>query len=339
MRGRLTAALVLLLAAPALLMAAPAVAEPVPAPGYRLTAVASPVLIPSGLAVDGGALLTSDLATGRVIRLGEDGRVRDLAAPLPTGKDVMGEATGPYKVRLREGRVYVSQGWPDVDREAGPLDHAILELDAEGGAPRVLSDDFWNPYDFEWAGDGWLVADAGRNALVRLPAAGGAVEPVFVFPRLEHKEKALATLSPTEFKSDEVYRVDAVPTGVAVGGGRVYVALFGGFPYVARGGVVVSLPAEGTAAGARREVADLDSPIDLAFAADGRLLVLEMGVFDLERGFLPGSGKLTAVDLASGASEVLASGLGLPVTVAPLPGGGALVAQMAGGILRVTRRQ
>ena len=331
MRGRLTLALVLL--------ASPALADPVPAPGYRVTSVATPLVMPSGLAMDGEALVLSDLATGRVIRLSENGSVTDLVAPLPRGKDVMGEPTGPYKVRLRGDRVYVSQGWPDVNREEGPLDHAILALDANGGAaPRVVGNDFWNPYDFEWSEDGWFIADAGRNALVRMPAAGGVVEQVFVFPRLKHKEKVLKTLSPTEFKSDEIYEVDAVPTGIAVGGGRVYVALFGGFPFVERGGVVVSVPAEGNVRRARREVKDLDAPIDVAFASDGRLLVLEMGTFDLERGFTPGTGRLTAVDLETGTSQVLVSGLGLPVTVEPLFGGGAMVVQMAGGVLRVTKQ-
>ncbi len=331
MRGRLTLALVLL--------ASPALADPMPAPGYRVTSVANPLVMPSGLAMDGESLVLSDLATGRVVRLDENGSVTDLVAPLPTGKDVMGERTGPYKVRLRGDRVYVSQGWPDVNREAGPLDHAILALDANGGAaPSVVGNDFWNPYDFEWSEDSWFIADAARNALVRMPAAGGVVEQVFVFPRLKHKEKVLKTLSPTEFKSDEVYEVDAVPTGIAVGGGRVYVALFGGFPFVERGGVVVSVPAEGDVRRARREVKDLDAPIDVAFASDGRLLVLEMGFFDLERGFTPGTGRLTAVDLETGTTQVLVSGLGLPVTVEPLSGGGAMVVQLAGGVLRVTKQ-
>jgi hypothetical protein len=314
-------------------------AEPVAAPGYAHTPVAAPLAMPSGLAVDGDALVVSDLATGRVVRIGAGGAVVDLTPPLPTGKDVMGEPTGPYKVRISRGRVYVSQGWPDVDREAGPLDHAILALGGnESAEPRVVGDDFWNPYDFEQAGDHWFVTDAARNALVRIPVAGGPVEQIYAFPRLKHRESALGSLSPTEFKSDEIYEIDAVPTGVAIGGARVYVALFGGFPYIEGGGVVVSLPLEGRERQARREVGGLDTPIDLAFTADGRLLVLEMGIFDMDKGFRPGTGTLSAIDLATGAAELLLSGLGLPVTVLPLPGGGALVAQMAGGIVRLSKR-
>jgi hypothetical protein len=322
-----------------LVLASAARAEPVAAPGYTLAPVETKLAMPSGLALDGESLVVTDLATGRVVRIAASGRAVDLTPPLPTGKDVMGEATGPYKVRVWKGRAYVSQGWPEAGRGEGALDHAILALGGgQGAEPRVVGSDFWNPYDFERAGDAWFVADAARNALVRVPAGGGPVEQVFAFPRLKHLETALESLSPTEFKSDRIYEVDAVPTGVAVGGSRVYVALFGGFPFLERGGVVVSLPVEGKARRARREVEDLDAPIDVAFAADGRLLVLEMGVFDLDKGFRPGTGTLTAVDLATGASEQLLSGLDLPVTVEPLPGGGALVAQIAGGILRLSPR-
>jgi hypothetical protein len=322
-----------------LVLASTARAEPLAAPGYALTPVETTLAMPSGLALDGEALVATDLATGRVVRIGAGGAAVDLTPPLPTGKDVMGEPTGPYKVRVLEGRAYVSQGWPDVERGEGALDHAILALGGRGSAaPRVVGNDFWNPYDFEWARDGWFVADAARNALVRISVEGGPVEQVFAFPRLEHRETALGSLSPTEFKSDEIYEVDAVPTGVAVGGARVYVALFGGFPFIERGGVVVSVPLDGKVRSARREVKDLNTPIDVAFAADGRLLVLEMGVFDVDKGFLPGTGMLMAVDLATGASEVLLSGLGLPVTVEPLPGGGALVAQMVGGIVRLSQQ-
>jgi hypothetical protein len=331
MRLRLTVAI--------LALAAAARAEPMAAPGYALTPVETILEMPSGLALDGEALVATDLATGRVVRIGAGGGAVDLTAPLPTGKDVMGEPTGPYKVRVLEGRAYISQGWPAVDRGDGTLDHAILALGGrEGAGPRIVGNDFWNPYDFEWAGEGWFVADAGRNALVWISGEGGPAELVFAFPRLKHRETALGSLSPTEFKSDEIYEVDAVPTGVAVGGARVYVALFGGFPYIERGGVVVSVPVDGGARRARREVKDLNAPVDVAIAADGRLLVLEMGIFDMDKGFLPGTGTLMAVDLATGASEMLLSGLSLPVTVEPLPSGGALVVQMVGGIVRLSQR-
>jgi len=321
-----------------LLTASAARADPAPASGWALTQIETPFAMPSGLAVDGDALVVSDLATGRVVRIGARGAVVDLITPpLPTGRDVMGEPTGPYKVRVADGRVYVSQGWPEADREEGAPDHAILALAGDSkAAPVAVANDFWNPYDFERKGAGWFVADAARNMLVRIPLEGGPVEQIFAFPRLKHRESALKSLSPTEFKSDTIYEVDAVPTGIAVGGGRVYVSLFGGFPFIEGGGIVVSLAVEGPVTQARREVEGLNAPIDVAFAPDGRLLVLEFGDFDLDKGFLPGTGRLTAIDLDSKAAELLLSGLSHPVTVEPLPGGGALVAQMAGGIVRLS---
>jgi len=324
-RRRLALALVL--------VSMPAAAEPVPAPGYEVAPLAPGLRLPSGMARDGAALLVTDLASGRVVRVAPDGSMVDLVAPLPVGRDVMGEPTGPYKVRVRDGRAYVSQGWPDVAREEGPLDHAVLSFAVAGaGPPRVLGNDIWNPYDLEWGGDGWYVADAGRNALIRV--TGDTVEQVFAFPRLNRRQSSLENLSPTEFAGDGGTEVDAVPTGVAIAGDRVYVALFGGFPYIAGGGVVVSLPKSAPAPRARREVVGLEAPVDIAFADDGRLLVLEMGRYDLAAGFVAGSGRLQAIELATGERQVLLQGLGLPVTVEPLAVGFA-VAQMAGGVVHL----
>ena len=75
----------------------------------------------------------------------------------------------------------------------------------------MLSNDFWNPYDFVWVGDSWLVADAGRNTLARL-SSDGAVSQLFAIPDLAHRRDELRRLSPTEFKGGESYLVDAVPT-------------------------------------------------------------------------------------------------------------------------------
>ncbi len=72
---------------------------------------------------------------------------------------------------------------------------------------------------------------------------GAELTAVFANPRLLHEASALKRLSPTVFKPGEVYEV--VPTGLAIAGGRVFVALFGGFPYVEQGGAVVSLPMAG----------------------------------------------------------------------------------------------
>jgi hypothetical protein len=316
----------------ALAAAAPALAQPEPGQGFRIETLSHDLAMPSGAARDGEAIVFTDLSSGKVVRRGPDGTVTLLHDGLPTGKDVMDQPTGPYKVQVLDGRVFVAQGWQDVERGEGPYDHAILELGA--GAPRVVNREFWNPYDFLWGGDAWYVADAGRNALLRLEPSGALTE-VFAFPRLVHESEAMQTLSPTEFKAGESYEVDAVPTGVALAGERVYVALFGGFPFLDGGGLVVSLPKAGGVGRARIEVKTLDAPTDVAFDEAGRLLVLEMARYDLEQGFLPGTGRLLRVDLRDGSRRVLARGLSFPVTVLP-EAEGALIVEMTGAILRLT---
>lgn len=325
--------LLLTLFALATLLYAPARAEPRAAPGWRVEPLPYGLGSPSGAARDGAGLVLTDLATGRVVRADADGDIQILHYGLPAGRDVLGERTGPYKVRVRDGQVFVSQGWQDADRAEVATDHAILELTPDGGV-RVLSRGFWNPYDFEWGGDAWYVADAGRNALMRL-APGGALSMVFAFPDLVQRRDDLSFLSPTEFKGDEPYTLDAVPTGVALRGERVFVALFGGFPFIAGSGRIVSLPKTG-GAGARLELDGLDAPVDIAFDANGRLLVLEMGRFDLANAaFRPGTGRLSRVDLASGGRKVLLEGLSRPATVVPMPGGAYVIVQSGGAILRL----
>ena len=328
MRVELTA-----LAIAAHLAAPGASAAPEAAPGFVVEPMNVGLVSPSGVAALGDALVFTDLATGRVVRRDRAGRLTTLADGLPFGADVTGDPTGPYKVVTLDGRVFVSQGWQDTGRDEGPLDHAIVEI-APGAAPRVLSNDFWNPYDFAHDGGVWYVADAAKNALMTLDA-GGAVSELFAFPDLVRDRGALSALSPTEFSGGEPYEVDAVPTGVAISGGRVYVALFGGFPYLAGGGLVVSVAAGGGETRTRIEVRRLDAPIDIAFDDERRLLVLEMGRFELEQGFLAGSGRLLRVDLATGTREVLLAGLDRPVTVLPRPGGGAVVVQLSGTVLRL----
>ena len=322
-----------LTAAAMLGLATPASAQIVAAPGWTAAAIDHDLTTPSGAAADGPDLLLTDLADGRVVRLRADGSITTLHDGLPVGRDVLGAPTGPYKVHVRNGRIVVAQGWQDVSRDEGPLDHALLAI--AGGAAHVLARDFWNPYDFAWGGDAWYVADAGRNTLARL-TDDGVVGEVFVFAGLEQRRSDLAALSPTEFKDDEAYTVDAVPTGVAARGERIFVALFGGFPFVAGGGRIVSVPKTGGPR-ARLEVRDLDAPIDIAFTADGTLLVVEHGRFDLTaEDFAPTTGRLTRVDLATGERTVLASGLTRPVTVVPEAAGTIVVVQMSGSVLRLT---
>ena len=72
---------------------------------------------------------------------------------------------------------------------------------------------------------------------------------------------ALRSLSPTEFAEGKSYEVDAVPTGIALRDGRLYIALFGGFPFLTGAGKVVSIPKVGGAPTPRIDVEGLNAPV------------------------------------------------------------------------------
>jgi hypothetical protein len=326
----------------ALLFPGVALADPTPAAGWTLEELPLGLKQPSGLAWANNLIIT-DLATGRVVRVENDGALTDLTRPLPVGVDVMGQPTGPYKVKVYWRSISVSQGWPDANAEPAPTDHAIISFRNAEMDPQVTSNDFWNPYDFEIIGQSndaaeLIAVDAGKNTLVRLE--GGSAKTIYEFPRLKRESAEMSALSPTEFaEGTEPYEVEAVPTGLAISDDRAWVALFGGFPFVPKGGAVVSLALEGEGATPRMEVSGLDSPIDVAFTDDGDLLILEMGAFDMATGFVAGSGRLSIVDLTTGKPELLLDGLDRPVTVLAAPHDEIYVSALSGHVYRLKRAE
>jgi hypothetical protein len=86
--------------------------------------------------------------------------------------------------------------------------------------------------------------------------------------------------------------------------------LFGGFPFAAGTGRVVSLPEGGGEI--QVDVSDLDAPVDVApFGVN--LLILEHGTYDQASGFRPGSGRLSTFDNMHGQRSVILDGLTRPV--------------------------
>jgi hypothetical protein len=313
-----------------------ALAGPTSDRGYEIEIVKKDGAIFSGLAQEGGTLLLTDLADGRLYRRDKAGRFQAFGPTLPHGIDVIGDPTGPYHV-APFGKFYlVSQGWTPVDNKEAPYDHALLEID-DTSVRRIVHRDFWNPFDFVVDGDAFIVVDAGRNTVERVTQAGDKTT-LFEFPRLKREDKSLQTLSPTEFSGKKPYEVDAVPTGLAEHEGRLYVSLFGGFPYVEGGGVIVSLDKGGVNAQARLEADGLDTPVGIAFDAAGRLLILEHGRFGQATGFVAESGRLVSVDLKIGDRQVLATGLTRPVSVLVLDDGRIVIAQLDGTLIFLTRK-
>jgi hypothetical protein len=312
-------------------------AEPRAAAGYRTEVATLDGAIFSGLAEESEALVVTNLADGRLYRF-RGGQFEAFGPELPHGIDVIGDPTGPYRVLVLGSRYLLTQGWTPIDRDEGPYDHAVLELD-QRGALKILSTDFWNPFDFLSDGDTLTVIDAGKNSIERIYADGTGKTTLFTFPRLKHEGQAMQSLSPTEFSESEPYEVDAVPTGIAEREGRLYVPLFGGFPYVQAGGVVVSLDRLGPNDSARLEVDALDTPVDIAFRGDGRLLVLEHGRFDQATGFLPGTGRLIAIDIPTGERQALVDGLTRPASLLTRADGTIVIASLDGTLTFVSEEE
>jgi hypothetical protein len=305
------------------------------APGYALETVSRPGAMFCGLDEEPGALLVTNLADGRLYRRNDaTGELAPFGPELPHGVDIIGDPAGPYRVAPHGGGYLVAQGWTPVDAGEDPRDHALLIIDANGET-RILDKDFWNPFAFVAVGETIYVVDAARNTVERL-GRDGKRDTVAAFPRIEHSGSAMRHLSPTEFAADEAYEVDAVPTGIAARDGRLLVSLFGGFPYVAGGGAIVSIDPE-TADGDRRvEVDGLEAPVGVAFLAAGELLVLEHGMFHQASGFVPGTGRLLLVG-TGGERVALIDGLTRPTSVLVRESGTVAVAGLDGKLLFLTR--
>lgn len=286
-------------------------AEPRASTGHRVETVRVPGATFAGLSRDGADLLATDLAGGRLYRRRPDGALTAFGPVFPHGHDVMGDPAGPYRVRSVGGAYVVAQGWTPAETGEGPYDHALVEV--AGDTARVLSNDFWNPYDFVVSGKSFYVVDAARNSIERLALDGSGRKTLIAFARLS--ETGMQDLSPTEFPKGTSYEVNAVPTGIALHEGRLYVSLFGGFPFAAGGGKVVSMPEDGDAPPLRVEREGLNAPVDVTFDTQGRMLVLEHGLFDQASGFEAGSGRLLRFDTAKGEAETLLEGLTRPVSV------------------------
>lgn len=318
-----------------LFLAVGASAEPTVAPGYALETFNMPGAAFAGLSRDAGGLLVSDLASGRLYRRGADGKLVAFGPVFPHGPDVMGDPTGPYHV-VRAGDVLVvAQGATPVNSDEGPFDHALVALDAAGQA-RVISNDFWNPFDFIVAGGTYYVIDSARNSVERVQA-DGRKSTLLTFRRMREATTALHSLSPTEFTQGNSYEVDAVPTGIALHDQRLHIALFGGFPFLAGAGKIVSIPEVGDASEPRLDVEGLNAPVSIAFDNDGDMLVLEHGTYNQKEGFLKGSGRLLKLNKITHDREIILDGLTRPVSVLVWDERRLVVSELGGNLYFLTR--
>jgi len=324
-----------MVAASLLFLTVDAGAEPMVASGYRLETISTPGAVFSGMSRDGEDLLVTDLASGRLYRRGPNGTLAAFGPVFPHGLDVIGDPTGPYRV-VRAGDVLVvAQGWTPVNSDESPFDHALVALYGAGKV-RVISSDFWNPFDFIVADGIYYVIDSARNSVERVQP-DGRKDTIMTFRRMGEAATALRNLSPTEFAEGSSYEVDAVPTGIGLRDERLYIALFGGFPFLAGAGKIVSIPKAGRASMPRLDVEGLNAPVSIAIDNDGDMLVLEHGTYDQWEGFRKGSGRLLRLDKMTGHRTVILDGLTRPVSVLVWDKRRLVVSELGGNLHFLTR--
>ena len=277
--------------------------------------------IVEGIGFDGQPMTATMGMSSRVVRIsGVDGTQTDVATLPSVNLGV--EAEGGSRLAELRGITYVTApGWhpgmvPSTAEEPLPLTGGILRITPSGEAVEAvpmwqyeLNNDTDNeldnhPYGLHATDDGaLLMTDAGGNSLYRVNPAS-------------RRAKLLATFDPLPGvfpnpKYNNEMLTDAVPTGVTVRDGVIYVGFLSGAPFLPGSAKVVSVDADGT-------VTDYASGLtmltDLRTGPDGELYAVQFGMAN-ETGFVPDSGALLRIQEGE-ASEVLASGLSFPTSLA-----------------------
>jgi len=185
-----------------------------------------------------------------------------------------------------------------------------------------------NPYAVLAETGGRIIVDAGGNALLRV-AANGAIETLAVFPA--QANPLFPTLGPPT--------VESVPTTVARGpDGALYVGELTGFPFP-RGLARIFRVAAGQSPVA--VCTGFKTIIDIAFAPDGSLLVVEnaTNAFPPAPPFASYTGRLSRLNLNDCSRTTVIDGLDRPTSVAVGPDGAIYVTNFgvtprAGVVLR-----
>jgi sugar lactone lactonase YvrE len=263
-------------------------------------------------------------ASGTVERIGADDRFPAISG-LTSLLDIRGDIVGVQDVALGpDGLLYATMGlganpedradYPVLGGELGWIvsasigTNALLDVDIaayelannpDGGALDS------NPFSLVADGaGGWVVSDAGANALLHVDA-DGTISTLAVFPARS-----------VEAQGAQV-PMQAVPTGVTVGpDGAFYVGELTGFPFPSGLARVWRVTADGEASVYAEGFTNV---IDVAFASDGTLYVLEM----TRNGLLSGDTSAAVVRVMPDGSqlEVASSGLNFATGLAIGPDG------------------
>jgi len=160
-----------------------------------------------------------------------------------------------------------------------------------------------HPYGLLAGPDGNLwVADAGMNALLKVDPATDDAAIVATFD-------PLPGVFPNPNYANEML-TDAVPTGVALADGVIYVSFLSGAPFIPGSAKVVMVGEDGAVSD---YATGLTMLTDLRTGPDGALYATQFGLFT-ERGPVPGSGAVIRIRPGD-ASEVVAPGLMFPTSL------------------------
>jgi glucose/arabinose dehydrogenase len=279
-------------------------------------------------------------ATGAITRVEDDTQERIVDDLVSNTDDTGGDGTGPHDVAWdSEGNlmVIVGLGADPAIRDAGgpfgPLSEnmgQLVQVAEDGSWTNVVDVSAYeaaenpdggaidsNPYALLRVDDGYLVADAGANALLHVADADDAITTVAVFPDV------MVEFPPG---SGDMIPMQAVPTSVDVGpDGAYYVGQLTGFPFPV-GGASVWRVVEGEDPEVFAE--GFTNIVDIAFDEDGNLYVVEIAT----NGLLSGdpTGAVKRVDEDGKQTLVASNGLTMPGGVAIGENGYLYVTTMAG---------
>ena len=298
---------------------------------YNYKLLETNLTFPSGLTEKKDNLLISDLGNGNIYLYNNQNNLEIFYKGLPFGLDVMGYPTGPYKIKFYNNKLYISQGWADVNRfDDHEYDHSFLELDKK---INVLTNNLWNPYDFSFYNNDIYLIDSGKNNLIKIDNNNNFIELLF-FDKINQKNEDMEILSPTEFSDTETYVTDSVPTGITISqDGTIYVSIFGGFPYFKGSGKILQIDDDiNNNKKTTIFIENLNSPVDIEFLQDGNLAILEMGTFNYETEFEQKDGKLLIYDIKNKELNEILKNLDKPQTILQRKNGDIVFSELSGNI-------
>lgn len=259
--------------------------------------------------------------TARIVKVSlADGAMTEVATLTSVSNGAENE--GGSRLALLDGVLYATgAGWhpaviPSTAEAPLPGTGSLWRVEADGTVSEaspiwqlerdnnpVSAEVDTHPYGLLAGADGMLwVADAGMNALLKVDPATGAAEIMATFD-------PIPGVFPNPNYNNEML-TDAVPTGVALADGVIYVSYLSGGPFIPGSAKVVAVAEDGTVSD---YATGLTMLTDLRAGPDGALYATQFGLFT-EQGPVPGSGAVIRIQPGE-ASEVVVPGLMFPTSL------------------------